>query len=74
MERDRHESTVAPDSGSRGVIMIYQVPISDLIDELQVASQHIGLRAEDIASLLDAGVTVTELLDYLEAAMSHRLD
>lgn len=54
--------------------MIYQVPISDLIDELQVASEHIGLTAEDIASLLDEGVSVTELLDYVEAAVSHRLD
>lgn len=54
--------------------MIYQLPISDLIDELQVASEHLGLTAEDIASLLDAGVTVTELLDYVEAAVSHRLD
>jgi hypothetical protein len=54
--------------------MIYQVPISDLIEELQVASEHIGLTAEDIAFLLDAGVSVTELLDYVEAAVSNRLD
>lgn len=54
--------------------MLDQVPISDLLDELQVASEHIGLTAEDLRVLLDAGVSVTELLDYVEAAVSHRLD
>ncbi|HXZ40273.1 MAG TPA: hypothetical protein VEG68_05990 [Terriglobales bacterium] len=54
--------------------MIYQVHISDLIEELQVAYEHIGLTAEDIAFLLEAGVSVTDLLDYMEAAVSKRLD
>ena len=54
--------------------MLYQVPISDLLDELQVASEHIGLTADDLAALLEAGVSVTELLDYVEAAVSQRLD
>jgi len=54
--------------------MIDQVPISDLIDELQVVSEHIGLTPEDIGRLIAEGVSVTELLDYVEAAVSHRLD
>jgi len=57
-----------------GPTMICQLSIPDLLEDLQVASEHIGLTPEDIAFLLDAGVSVTDLLDYVEAAVSNRLD
>lgn len=47
---------------------------SDLLEKLQVISAHVGLSDDDLIDLLDAGVTVTSLLNYLEAAASNRLD
>lgn len=46
----------------------------DLVEKLQVVSAWVGLSDDDLIDLLDAGVSVTLLLNYLEAAVSNRLD
>jgi hypothetical protein len=59
-----------------GSIMVSKLamPTSNLLEELQVISAHVGLSDDDLIDLLDAGVSVTVLLNYLEAAASNRLD
>jgi len=48
--------------------------VCDALEDLQVICAHMGLSDDDVIDLLDSGVSVTALLDYLEAAVSNRLD
>jgi hypothetical protein len=52
----------------------FEMSSADLLEKLQVISAHVGLSDDDLIDLLDAGVSVTLLLNYLEAAVSNRLD
>jgi hypothetical protein len=52
----------------------FEMSTGDLVEKLQVISAHVGLSDDDLINLLDAGVTVTLLLNYVEAAVSNRLD
>lgn len=52
----------------------HQAPISEILEDLRVVSSHIGLSLDDLKFILASGVTLTELLDYLEAVVSNRLN
>ena len=58
------------------LIMVSELGMStcELVEKLQVISAHVGLSDDDLIDVLDAGVSVTLLLNYLEAAISNRLD
>jgi len=49
------------------------VPVTDVVEELQSVSLHVGLTPEDVVSLLESGLTVNDLLDYVEAVVFERI-
>ena len=51
-----------------------QAPISEILEELRVVSSHLGLSLDDLKFVLASGVTLTDLLDYLEAVVSNQLN
>jgi hypothetical protein len=62
------------DAGGSIMVSKFEMSSGDLLEKLHVISAHVGLSEDDIIDLLDSGVTVTSLLNYLEAAASNRLD
>lgn len=49
-------------------------PVTPVIEVLQEISSTAGLTLEDVVDLLVAGMTVTDLLDYAQAAATNRLN
>lgn len=49
-------------------------PVAHVAEALQEVSSAAGLTLEDVVDLLVAGVTVTDLLDYAQAAATNRLN
>jgi hypothetical protein len=51
-----------------------QAPISEILEELQVVSSQVGLSLDDVKLLLASGLTVSQLLDYVEAVVSNQVN
>ncbi|HTA24377.1 MAG TPA: hypothetical protein VK763_12645 [Terriglobales bacterium] len=49
-------------------------PVAPVVEVLQEVSSAAGLTLEDVVDLLVAGITVTDLLDYAQAAATNRLN
>jgi hypothetical protein len=49
-------------------------PVAHVAEALQEVSSAAGLTLEDVVDLLVAGVTVTDLLGYAQAAATNRLN
>jgi hypothetical protein len=48
--------------------------LAPVVEVLQEVSSAAGLTLEDVVDLLVAGITVTDLLDYAQAAATNRLN
>jgi hypothetical protein len=48
-------------------------PVAHAAEALQEVSSAAGLSMEDVVDLFIAGMTVTDLLEYLQAAATNRL-
>ncbi|MBZ5705438.1 MAG: hypothetical protein LAN63_08795 [Acidobacteriia bacterium] len=52
----------------------YQIPTHWAIEHLEDVSARAGLGADDVAHLLDSGLDVDHLLEYLQAMLSDRMN
>jgi hypothetical protein len=50
-----------------------RMPYNEVVEELEVVSAHAGLTPSDIAFLMRSGMTVRDLLDYVEAVIFERV-
>jgi len=51
-----------------------EAPISELLEHLQVVSSQVGLSLDDVKLLLASGLTIGQLLDYVEAVVSDQVN
>ncbi len=51
-----------------------EAPISELLEDLQVVSSQVGLSLDDVKLLLASGLTIGQLLDYVEAVVSDQVN
>ena len=51
-----------------------QAPISEILEDIRSVSSQVGLTQDDLKLVLASGITLSELLDYLEAVVSDRLN
>jgi hypothetical protein len=57
------------------MIVKHRVPISEVVEELGAISACVGLTEEEVVSLLlCSGLTVVDILDYIEAVTSNRVN
>jgi hypothetical protein len=52
----------------------YQLPTLSSVEALEQAAAQTGLDPEDILSLLDAGLEISDVLNYVSATISNRMN
>jgi hypothetical protein len=52
----------------------YQMPTLSTVEALEQAAAQTGLDPEDILSLLDSGLEISDLLNYVNATISNRMN
>jgi len=50
-----------------------QVPIFSAVEGLQEVTAKVGLSEEDVIGLLFSGLEISDLVDYVEAMLAHRV-
>jgi hypothetical protein len=48
------------------------VPIMYAAERLQEASQQLGMTEDDVAAILTSGITMVDMLDYVDAMMQNQ--
>jgi hypothetical protein len=52
----------------------YQYPTLSTVEALEEAAAQTGLDPEDILFLLDCGLGISDVLNYVDAAISNRMN
>ena len=52
----------------------YGIPIFTVVERLQETSQQVGLSEDDVVGLLASGLDVLDVVSYVEAVLSNRVN
>jgi hypothetical protein len=52
----------------------HQMPTLSTVEAIEQAAAQTGLDPEDILSLLDSGLEISDLLNYVNATISNRMN